>query len=104
MLDSIFIAIFIVALILQIIAIYEKSIIFSVLSIMFWLVLIANALYIEVPYDVAYTAVNGSVVITKGAHVYTEIGLGALFLAFVFFDIVWTIVQYMELRREREIP
>lgn len=103
MLDSVFIAIFIVSLIIQIIAVYEKSVIFSILSIMFWFILMVNAIYIEVPYSVAY-ATNGSVNITTGAHTYCEYGLAILFLAFVFFDIVWALIQYMDFKKQGDMP
>lgn len=104
MLEGIFIAIFVVALILQIMAVYEESVIFSILSIMFWFTLMANALYIEVPYAVGGVNATGVVNVTTGSHTYTEYGLATLFLSFVFFDIVWALIQYMDYRKQGGMP
>lgn len=104
MLSDIFILLFVIAFIVQVIAIYEKSIVFSVLAIMFWLVLMVNALVIEVPYATSYVNETGIQNITTGAHVYSEVGLGALILGFVFFDIIWIVLQWMEFREQSELP
>lgn len=102
MLDSIFIAILIVAVIFQLFAIYEKSIIFSIFTTMFWLVLMANALYIETnPYfDQVFNATSGNVENVTGIHYFHDPALGILFLGFVFINIVWAVVQIMNFQEK----
>ena len=104
MLSDIFILLFVIAFIIQVIAIWEKSIIFSVLAIMFWLVLMANALYIEVPYVTSYVNDTGVQNVTTGAHIYSDVGLGMLLLGFVFFDVVWIILMYTDYQNRSELP
>lgn len=104
MLSDIFIILFVIAFLLQIISVYEKSIVFSMLSIMFWLVLMVNANFIEVPYVTSYVNATGAQNITTGAHTYTEVGLGVLLLGFIFFDIIWAIVIYMDFEHSNRLP
>lgn len=97
MLDSIFIAILFVAVIFQIIAIYEKSIVFSVFTIMFWLVLMAECLAIQWPYYSQVYNISSSNITTSQGYIYfTHPGLGALFVGFIFINVVWAIIQFMD--------
>lgn len=103
MLSSIFILIFIVALILLIISVYEESVVFSMLSFITWMIVFAQSLYIVQPY-VVWTDIGGSANITEGVFQYNEFGLSALSMAFVFFSVIWTIVCFMRFKRESQLP
>jgi len=105
MLEAIWIAILFVAVIFQIIAIYEKSIVFSVFTIMFWLVLMIECLVIEWPYySQVYNASANMTVTSSGSMYFSYPGLGALFLGFIFIDIIWTIIQFMDFQERNRLP
>ena len=105
MLESIWIAILFVAVIFQVIAIYEKSIVFSVFTIMFWLVLMAECLAIEWPYYSQIYNVSANMTVTsEGVMYFSYPGLGALFLGFIFINIVWTIIQFMDFQERNRLP
>lgn len=104
MLDSVFIAVFIVTVVIQLVGVYEKSIVFNMISMMFWLTLMLNSLWIEVPYWAWIENATGGINVSTGSHVYHEFGLSALFLTFIFMDIILIIVYYMDWKRKSEIP
>jgi len=106
MLDSIFIAVLFVTVIFQLVAIYEKSIVFSVFTTMMWLYLMANSLYIEAQpyYSQVYNVSSTEINITQGTYSFMDRGLGVLFLGFVFINIVWAIVQFMDYQKKKGMP
>ena len=104
MLDSVFITVLVIAVILQIITVYEKSLVFAMLSLIFWISLMASALGIEVPYVIGNNNVTGGVNITTGSHVYAEPGMSALCLAFIMVNVILIIVYFMEFRRQDQMP
>lgn len=104
MLDSLFVIFLIITVIFQIIAVYEKSIIFTMSSLIFWLVLMANSLFIEVPYTVGYLNDTGDINIISQSHSYTDYGLSALCLIFVFVNILLMIMNYTQWKEESQIP
>jgi len=96
MLDSVFALLFVAALIIWILSINLKSIVFNFVSLISWLVLMVQALYIEVPYHITITNATSIVEATTGAHVYNEYGLSALCLGFVFINLITLILLYMD--------
>ena len=105
MLESIWIAILFVAVIFQVIAIYEKSIIFSVFTIMFWLVLMLECLAIEWPfYNQVYNVSSTNITTSSGAVYFSYPGLGALFVGFIFINVVWTIIQFLDFSERNNLP
>lgn len=96
MLDSIFILLFVVAFVIWILSLFEKSIIFNMISLMMWLTLMLNSLYIEIPYHVALSNTTAIINITTGAHVYNEYGISALCLGFIFVNLVTLFILYMD--------
>ena len=105
MIESIWIAILFVAVIFQIISIYEKSIIFSVFTIMFWLVLMAECLAIQWPYySQVYNVSSANITTSEGYLSFSYPGLGALFLGFVFINIIWAIIQFMNFQDSNMLP
>jgi len=91
MIESLFIVLILIAFILMIFAISEKSIIFSVLDAILWLFLMVNSLYVEVPFSVA-------------DNTYTEYAFSGLCIAFVMIDIVYAVVQFMDFKRKSRMP
>lgn len=105
MLDSIWIAILFVAVVFQLVAIYEKSVIFSIFTTMFWLVLMINALVIEWPYySQVYNVSAGNITTSEGVIYFSEVGLSYLFLGFIFINIIWSIVQFMNFQERSRLP
>jgi len=88
MLESIFIIMIAMAFVLFILGIYDKSIIFSFMSLMLWMIVMINAHYIEVPSDESYN----------------ELGFSAFCMAFIIGNIIWIIVQYFERQFENRMP
>ena len=88
MLDSIFIAILMIAFILTLVTVYEKSLVFCFIALMCWLVIFGQSLYIT---DVAGTE-------------YSEYGVSALCLCFVFTHVVLTIVYFMDYKESHMMP
>lgn len=88
MLDSIFIVIFIVAFLLTILAEREESLIYALISLVIWLMLFPQALWIT---DV-------------GEIVYHEWGLSAICLGFVLVNLVLSIMYVMDWRQARRMP
>lgn len=88
MLDSIFILIFIVAFVTTILAYENKSIIYSMLSLILWLIIMAQSLWIT---DIA-------------GNNYTEYGVSAVCLAFIFVNIIMLIIYFMDWKQQVEMP
>lgn len=104
MLDDLFVIFLVVTVVFQIIAVYEKSVIFTMTSLIFWMVLMANSLYIEVPYTIGYLNDTGNLTIITRSHVYSDYGMSALCLIFIFVNIFLMIMNYTEWREEGEMP
>jgi len=105
MLELTWITILLVAVIFQIIAIYEKSIVFSVFTIMFWLVLMVECLVIQWPYySQVYNATANQITTSEGVMFFSYPGLSALFLGFIFINIVWAIIQFMDFKDGNILP
>ena len=89
MLESILMVIIAMAFILYIIAVYEQSFVFMLLSVVIWLIIMGGSLGVEVPFiDTAYT----------------DYSLSAISMLFVFSGIVFSIVYVMEWRRKYNMP
>ena len=105
MIESIWIAILFVAVIFQVIAIYDKSIIFSVFTIMFWLVLMMECLVIELPYySQMYNITTTNITTSEGVMYFGYPGLSALFLGFVFINIIYVIIEFMDFQDRNNLP
>ena len=105
MLDSIFIAILFVAVIFQIIAIYEKSIVFSVFTVMFWLVLMIESLAIQWPYYSQVYNISSTNITTSEGYVYFfHPGLSALFIGFIFINVIWSVIQFLDFQDRNKLP
>ena len=86
MLENIFILLCMAGLVMTIFAYYESKVFISALSVIVWIIIFANSLYIEVPGDTAYQ----------------EYGLNAFCLAFIFIGILMTISNYVNYMDENE--
>jgi len=84
MLESVFIMIMAMGFVAFILAVYEESIIFSGVSILMWLIILAGFLAIEVPSDTYYQ----------------EWALFGVSLGFILINIVWSIKLYMDFKRQ----
>lgn len=105
MLPSIWIAILVIAVVFQVIAIYEKSIIFSVFTIMFWLVLMLECLTIQWPYyEMVYNASANMTVISEGHIYFSHPGLSMLFMGFVFINVIWAAIQFFDFQERSRLP
>ena len=85
MLDGVFVALLILAFIITYLAEDKESIIYSILGLVFWIVLFAQSLYIV---DIA-------------GNVYVEYGLSALCLALVFVNAILLIMFFMDWNKAR---
>lgn len=72
------------AFILFILAVFDENIIFSATSFLLWMIIFAQAFYIEVPCDTYYT----------------EYGLNAIALAFIFINVIWMLVIHFDWRKK----
>jgi len=95
MYTDLYIMLFLVALLLLILSVYEESIIFGMMSFICWMIVFVQSLYIEIPY-VAWTDIGGTANITEGIFLYSEYGFSALSLAFIFFTIIWMLVLHFD--------
>ena len=85
MIESVFMMMLGMAFILFIIGIELESIVFTATSLLLWIVILAQSFYIWMPGDTYYT----------------EYGVNAFSLAFIFIDIVWLILLYTNWKKER---
>lgn len=88
MLDSIFIMLFVIAFVLTVMSVQEKSIVYSIIGLVAWMILFAQSLWIT---DVAENS-------------YSEYGISAFCLAFIFTHIILLIVYFIDWKHEVEIP
>jgi len=101
MLESLFIMLFVSGLILTVIAIMrweeEGDLFLWGMSFVIFVVLMAQAIYIEVPFIAATNATN----YTTGNQQHMELGVGAICLGFVLIDIIAIILEVIAWRDRR---
>lgn len=85
----------------MIVAYRRESIPIAALSLLFWILLFAQSLYIEVPYEnaVEYPAGSGTVNVTTGAFTYNEYALSAVVLGVILFHIIMLIAFFVEYKK-----
>ena len=89
MLESVFIFISAVAFVTFVLGIERESIVYAFMSLMLWVIVMINALYVEVPTDTDYS----------------ELALSAFCLAFIFANIIWLLTLYFDIEwRRKKIP
>jgi len=88
MLESVFITIFAIGFISFVLAVYEESVVFTGVSMLMWIIILAGFLAIEVPNDTYYR----------------EWAMFAVALGFIFICIAWLIKLYLDYRREMSMP
>ena len=88
MIIDLFIAMLLIALILTILTVYDRSIMFAMIGLILWLLLMAQSLSLT---DVA-------------GNTYNEYGVSAFTLAFVFTHIILLIIYYMDLKFKTKFP
>ena len=88
MLESIFIIILLMGFVLFLIGVTEENIVFSITSILMWIIVMAAHLYIEVPADTSYE----------------ENALLPISLGFIFINIIWIVVLYFKNKEENRFP
>ena len=90
MIESLFILMVAIAFIIFIISIEKESIIYSMIGLITWVYLMANSLWIEVP----FSTTDGS---------YAEISFGAFCLIFIFAEIVFILGLYFGWVKEQDL-
>ena len=90
MLVSIFIGMFIVAVLFFILAYFEESVLLSAVSLLFWIVLFASSIGLSVPY------VSSGVEYTMTLQ---EYGVNAVLLGMIFITIVMMISQILDYKK-----
>ncbi len=103
MIIDLYVMIFLISFVLTLISVYEKSLVFSILSIILWMIVFVQSFYIIVPYH-SWIDINDSINISTGYHIFTEYGLNALSLAFIFFGIIWSIICAFDFRDDIGMP
>jgi len=88
MLESIFLMMMSMGFILFVLAVYEKSVVFSMTSILMWIMVLAGLVYIEVP----------------GGSTHTEMGMLGVALGYIFMNIIWILVQWGYLMKTWRSP
>lgn len=100
MIISLFILLFIVGIIIFLIGEEKESIVYQMISMIVFIVLFAQSLYISIPFIAVTNATN----YTVSEHTYSEYGLSILCLIFVFADILLVIIEFMDRRKKRIGP
>lgn len=88
MLESIFVTIIAIGFISFILAVYEESVMFTSVSMLMWIIIMAGFLAIEVPNDTYYR----------------EWSMFAVALGFIFINISWLIKLYLDYKRDMKLP
>lgn len=89
MLESIFIMMMSMGFVLFILAVYDESIIFAATSLLMWIMTLAGSVYIQVP---------GS------GDSYNEMGIVGIALAFIFMNILWLVIQFLNYQKVNRLP
>jgi len=97
MLESLFIVMLIITVILQLYTLEKKAWVFALITLVFWMLLFASSLWIEVPYVVSYINGTGDVSILEDSHSYHEFGMSAISLGFALINIILAIVYKMKI-------
>lgn len=97
MLESIFIAILVITIIFQLVALVWNSPIFTTFTIVLYLILAVNVLYIEVPYVVVADGV-----VHTGTQTFYDIGKSVFLGGLAFVNVILLIVQLVALKKENE--
>lgn len=84
MLESVFLIFIAMAFLLLVLGIELESIIYSSISTMMWVLIMISSLYVQVPGDTYYS----------------EMGLNAFALMFIFTNIVWIISLHFDWRKK----
>ena len=87
MIESVFVFMAAIAFVTFVLGIEQKSIVYSAMSVALWVLVMLDALYIEVP---------------TVTDTYTEYGFSAFCLAFIFANIVWLVYLFSEWRKGRK--
>lgn len=88
MLDSVFIATLFIGFILTVLSIERKSMVYTALSMMMWIIIFASAHFVEVP----------------GISDYSDLTINAMSIAFIIVDIIWLIYCYMDFENKYRTP
>jgi len=88
MLESVFIIVIAMGFVSFILAVYEESVVFTGVSMLMWIIILAGFLAIEVPNDTYYR----------------EWAMFGVALGFIFINIAWLIKLYLDYRREMSMP
>ena len=88
LLDSLFIAILFIGFILTVLSIERKSMIYTALSMLVWIIIFASSHYIQVP----------------GISDYSDFTINAISIAFVIVDIIWLIYCYTDYEGKYRSP
>ena len=97
MIDSIFIALYIVAVIIWILGIERKTLTYTGISFILFLILWAQSIYIEVP----FIAVTSSSDYTTGTQQHLDPAVGASCWAFIIIDLLIFIYYFLGWWRRR---
>ena len=100
MIASLFLGIFIIAVIIFLLGVKEESIVYHLISLMMFVILMAQSIYITIP----FIAVTNSTTYTMVEHQYMETGIGAFCLVFILTDVILLIVEFMDWRKRRRGP
>ena len=100
MIISLFAILFVVGVLIFILGIKEESVVYQMISMILFIILMAQSLYITVPFMAATNATN----YTIREKTYMEPGLSAFCLAFIFCDIVLVVIEYLAYRKRRGGP
>lgn len=95
-----------IAVIFTLVAVYEKSVIFSIMSILFWLISgITGAYFVEVPYFVSnYNVSSTALTNSSGTILIFSNGVFFMFLGPIFFMVIWMIIQFMDFQDRSKLP
>lgn len=101
MIATIFGIILVIAVILLFIAYTEASIAWTSLSLLMWIFITAQSLYIEIPYQAAVDIGGGAVNITTGSQWFYEPALSGICLGVVIFNVILLLVDVLDYQNRR---
>ena len=93
MIPEIYILIFSCAVLFFILGILKESVVFTAFSMLFWIVIMANSIFIDIPYY-AFDSTNKT--FYTGHFEYTYYSISFVALAFIIMCVIWTILQYTD--------
>jgi len=100
MIVSLFIVLLVIGVIVFILGVKDDNIVYQFISMILFLVLFAQSIYITVP----FLAATDATVYTIVEKQYIEPGLGAFCLIFVFTDVVLLVVEFVDRRKKKQGP